>query len=133
MQEPRWLKDTAVTIVHQRQLTAHGGLAGVRDPGLLSSALTRPRNLFHYTRPTPDLAALAAAYRVGIIKNHPFVDGNKRTGYVIGCLFLTLNGYDIDANDEEKYQTAMGIAAGSLNEAELIDWIRSKMYQCLNG
>lgn len=133
MQEPRWLKDTAVTIVHQRQLTAHGGLAGVRDPGLLSSALTRPRNLFHYTRPTPDLAALAAAYMVGIIKNHPFVDGNKRTGYVVGRMFLILNGFDIDANEEEKYQAVMGVADGTLKEEDLINWIRSKMDQCLDG
>ncbi len=133
MQEPRWLKDAAVAIVHQRQLAAHGGLAGVRDPGLLSSALTRPRNLFHYSRTAPDLAALAAAYMCGIIKNHPFVDGNKRTGYVVGCMFLILNGYDLDANEEEKYQTAMGVADRSLDEVELINWIRSKMYQCSDG
>lgn len=133
MQEPRWLKDTAVTIVHQRQLTVHGGLAGVRDLGLLSSALTRPRNLFHYSRPAPDLAGLAAAYMFGIIKNHPFADGNKRTGYVVGCMFLILNGYDLDANEEEKYQTVMSVADGSLNEEELINWIRSRMYRCLDG
>lgn len=133
MQEPRWLKDTAVTIVHQRQLTEHGGLAGVRDPGLLPSALMRPRNLFHYSRPAPDLAALAAAHMFGIIKNHPFVDGNKRTGYLVGRMFLILNGFDVDANEEEKYQAVMGVADGSMNEEQLANWIRSKLYDCAEG
>jgi death on curing protein len=127
MSEPHWIHEKVVTAIHQRQLAEHGGLDGVRDSGMLSSALARPLNLFAYSSPKPDLPALAAAYAFGIIKNHPFVDGNKRTAYVICRTFLKLNGQDIDATDVEKYQTFLSAAEGSLSEVQLAEWIRSHL------
>lgn len=127
MKEPRWLLDAVVSAIHSRQLAEHGGLVGVRDPGMLSSALARPKNVFADSQPTPDLAALAASYAFGIIKNHLFVDGNKRTAYVLCRTLLKLNGSDIDATDVEKYQTFLGLAEGTVSEGELTDWIRSKL------
>jgi death on curing protein len=124
MQEPQWLKESVVDAIHLRQLAEHGGMAGVRDPGLLSSALARPRNVFAYIRPLQDLATLAAAYAFGIIKNHPFVDGNKRTGYVLCRTFLQINNFDIDATDVEKYQAVIAVAEGSMNEEQFAEWIR---------
>jgi death on curing protein len=93
---------------------------------MLSSALARPKNAFAYSQPKPDVAALAAAYSFGIIKNHPFVDGNKRTAYVLCLTFLKLNGHDIDATDIEKYQTFLSVAEDALDESQLAQWIRSK-------
>lgn len=126
MKEPVWLLDAVVTAIHSRQLAEHGGLDGIRDPGMLSSALARPKNTFAYSQPKPDFAALGAAYAFGIIKNHPFVDGNKRTAFVLCRTFLKLNGYDIDATDVEKYQTFLAVAEGALDELQLASWIRSK-------
>lgn len=127
MKEPIWLQDAVVAAIHSRQLAEHGGLDGVRDPGMLSSALARPKNAFAYSQPKPDIAALAAAYAFGIAKNHPFVDGNKRTAYVLCRTFLELNDHDIEAADIEKYQTFLAVADGSISEAQLSDWIRSKL------
>jgi death on curing protein len=127
MKEPHWLQEAVVTAIHSRQLAEHGGLDGVRDPGMLSSALARPKNAFAYSQPKPDIPALAAAYAFGIIKNHPFVDGNKRTAYVLCRTFLKLNGHDIDATDIDKYQTFLGVAEGTIDESQLTDWIRSKL------
>jgi death-on-curing protein len=127
MKEPIWLLDAVVTAIHSRQLAEHGGLEGVRDPGMLSSALARPKNAFAYSQPKPDLSALAAAYAFGIAKNHPFLDGNKRTAYVLCRTFLKLNGRDIDATDIEKYQTFLSVADGTIDESELAAWIRSKL------
>ncbi len=126
MKEPAWLLDEVVTAIHSRQLAEHGGLDGIRDPGMLSSALARPKNAFAYSEPKPDIAALAAAYAFGIIKNQPFVDGNKRTAYVLCRTFLKLNGQDIDATDIEKYQTFLSVAERALDESQLAQWIRSK-------
>jgi death-on-curing protein len=126
MSEPRWVKESVVIAIHRRQLAEHGGLDGVRDAGMLSSALARPLNLYAYGNPKPDLSALAAAYAYGIIKNHPFVDGNKRTAYVICRTFLRLNGSDIEASDAEKYQTFLGAAEGTISEEQLAEWLRSK-------
>jgi death-on-curing protein len=106
-------------------LAEHGGLEGIRDEGLLQSALCRPKNLLAYSESPPDMAALAAAYAYGIVKNHPFVDGNKRTAYVVMRTFLKLNGYDIQASSEEKYQIWIDLAAGKLSEEELAEWIRA--------
>jgi death on curing protein len=127
MKEPVWLLDEVVTAIHSRQLAEHGGLDGIRDPGMLSSALARPKNAFAYPQSKPDVAALAAAYAFGIIKNHPFVDGNQRTAYVLCRTFLKLNGHDIEATDIEKYQTFLAVAEGTLDEARLAAWIRSKI------
>jgi death-on-curing protein len=123
MNEPIWLQENVVLAIHQRQLAEHGGMAGVRDLGLLASALARPRHLLAYGQ--PDLAALAASYAYGIVKNHPFVDGNKRTGYVVCRTFLMLNGRDIDASAIEKFQSFVGLADGSLSEEQFADWIRT--------
>jgi death-on-curing protein len=127
MMEPRWLKDSVALAIHRRQLAEHGGLDGVRDAGMLASAIARPKNLYAYGSPKPDAAALAAAYAFGIIRNHPFVDGNKRTAYVLCRTFLKLNGVDIDAPEAEKYLTFVAVADGSLNEDDLVEWIRAHL------
>lgn len=127
MEEPIWLLEAVVTAIHSRQLAEHGGLEGLRDPGMLSSALARPKNAFAYSEPKPDVSTLADAYAFGIAKNHPFVDGNKRTAYVLCRTFLKLNGYDIGATDMEKYQTFLSLAEGTMDERQLTQWIRSKL------
>ena len=127
MREPIWLSQRVVIAIHNRQLAEHGGMEGIRDEGLLDSALSRPINLLAYSSPLPDLATLAAAYAYGIVKNHPFVDGNKRTSYVVMRTFLKLNGYDLEASDLEKYQTWIAIAANQLSEEELQNWIRNHL------
>lgn len=108
---------------HNRQLAEHGGLEGVRDMGLLQSALTRPQNIYHYT-PDIELIALAAAYAFGIAKNHPFVDGNKRAAYVTARLFLLLNGFTIVASQEDKYNTMIALASGQWDEAQFAGWLK---------
>jgi death-on-curing protein len=105
------------------QLAEHGGAPGVRDPGALESALARPQNLVAYG--APDYAELAAAYAFGIAKNHPFVDGNKRTAFVALEFFLELNGYVLGADDVQCVVTILSIADGTLSEAELADWLRA--------
>jgi death on curing protein len=127
MKEPRWLKDSVVPAIHRRQLAEHGGLDGIRDVGMLSSALARPKNLFAYTNPKPDLPALAASYAFGIARNHPFVDGNKRTAFVACRTFLKLNGHDIDATESEKYLEFLRVADGTASEEDLVHWIRIKL------
>lgn len=122
--EPLWVGEQVVRAVHQRQLAEHGGGDGVRDESLLISALNRPKSLFDYGDPAPDLAALAAAYAYGLCRNHPYVDGNKRTSLIICQLFLKLNGAALTAPPMEKYTTFMKLAAGELGEAELADWMR---------
>ncbi|RMF27490.1 MAG: type II toxin-antitoxin system death-on-curing family toxin [Cyanobacteria bacterium J083] len=120
MDEPIWIiKDVAIAI-HYRQLAEHGGSEGIRDEGLLKSALCRPRNQFAYGNPS--IFTLAAAYGYGIVNNHPFVDGNKRTSYVVSLTFLLLNSYVIQASPVEKYQTWIKLASSQLSEAELADW-----------
>jgi death-on-curing protein len=107
---------------HAEQLAEHGGGEGTRDAGLLASALARPQNLAAYGE--PDVAALAAAYAYGIARNHPFVDGNKRTAAVVSETFLVLNGYDLGASDAELVVAFLALAAGELSEDELADWFR---------
>jgi death on curing protein len=127
MDEPTWILDVAVRAIHSRQLAEHGGLDGISDVGLLSSALAPPKNVFAYSSPKPDIETLAAAYGCGIIRNYPFVDGNKRTAYVICRTFLLLNGYNIEATHEEKYEVFIGVAGGSLSDEALAIWIRSHL------
>ena len=112
-------------MIHDEQLAEHGGGAGVRDAGLLESALSRPVNLAAYEK--PDAAALAASYAVGLAKNHPFVDGNKRTAFVALELFLALNGFDLEATDVDCVLTTLDVAAGKIDEATLAAWIRQHM------
>jgi death-on-curing protein len=117
-----WLQHSVVLAVHDEQLSAHGGGAGLRDEGLLESALARPKNLAAYGK--PDAADLAAAYGFGLAKNHPFVDGNKRTAFVAVELFLALNGFELEADDAECVVTMLAVAAGELGETGFADWIR---------
>lgn len=132
MKELIWIADGVVLAIHRRQLAEHGGLEGIRDQGLLESALARPKNLLAYSESPPDVASLAAAYAYGIVKNHPFVDGNKRTAYVVMRTFLKLNGYDIQAANEEKYQIWMALAGGKLSEEALGEWIQKHFLSGLN-
>jgi death on curing protein len=117
-----WLHRETVLAVHEAQLAEHGGGAGVRDAGLLESALARPENLASYGQ--PDFADLAAAYGWGISRNHAFIDGNKRTGFVAIELFLVLNGYELQADDAQCVMVMLAVAAGDLTEPELATWIR---------
>jgi death-on-curing protein len=124
MKEPAWIGLPETLMLHDMQMAAFGGAAGVRDRGLLESALARPRHLLLYERTKPSLERLAAAYAFGIVKNHPFVDGNKRTGMVVAFVFLDLNGIEMNASEEDAYQTFMDLASGRLSEKELAEWMR---------
>ena len=118
-----WVADSVVLAIHEAQLAEHGGIAGIRDEGLLASALARPRNLEAYGE-NVDAAALAAAYAFGIARNHPFLDGNKRTAFVVMELFLNLNGWILNANDADCTSTMLSLAAGDLGEKALATWLR---------
>ena len=122
----KWLRTDAVLAMHRRQLAEHGGGDGVRDIGLLGSALARPQNIAAY-EPDADIARLAAAYAFGIAKDHPFVDGNKRTSLVACRTFLILNGYQLNAAPAEKYLTFLSLAEGTLSEDELAQWLRARI------
>lgn len=122
-----WLLEETVTAIHHRQIAEHGGSEGLRDEGLLSSALARPQNLLSYGEPRSDLASLAAAYAYGIACNHPFIDGNKRTALVAARTFLILNGADLDATQDEKVLTFLRLAEGAISDDELADWIRKRI------
>ncbi len=127
MSEIKWLLEETVFAIHKRQIAEHGGSDGLRDEGLLLSALARPQNLLAYSEKTPDISALAATYAFGIAKNHPFIDGNKRTALVVMRTFLLLNGFGLNATQEEKYLTFLKLAEGNLSEEELAIWIREKI------
>jgi death-on-curing protein len=127
MPEIIWLLEETVIAIHHRQIAEHGGREGLRDEGLLASALARPRNLLAYAESQSDLAALAAAYAFGIAQDHPFLDGNKRTALVGARTFLLLNGVNLEAGQDEKFLTFLQLAAGSLTEEELADWIRQRI------
>ena len=115
MTEPVWIESREVLELHNRLLALDGGAAGLRDDGLLQSALARPRQLYAYAD-NPDLIDMAAAYTAGILRNHPFFDGNKRTGFVVGILFLELNGCYFTATEEAATQAVIQLAAGTLDE-----------------
>ena len=119
-----WVRDDVVLAIHRRQLAEHGGQKGVRDEGLLASALARPKNLMAYSDLPPDIAALAASYAYGIARNHAFVDGNKRTAFVVCQTFLALNGLELPCPKEEQYLTFLRLAEGNLEESQLGHWIR---------
>jgi death-on-curing protein len=122
-----WLLEETVIAIHHRQISEHGGSEGLRDEGLFASALARTQNVLAYAQPPLDLAALAAAYAYGIARNHPFVDGNKRTALVAARTFLLLNGVNLEANQDEKYLTFLQLAQGTLTEEQLADWIRNRI------
>jgi death on curing protein len=122
-----WVIHTVVLAIHDEQIAEHGGTPGVRDMGLLESALNRPVNLEAYGDPTPDISDLAAAYAFGIAKNHAFFDGNKRVSLVVTRLFLHLNGHDIDAPEVERLHLWRALGEGSLQEAAFAEWIRNHL------
>lgn len=126
--EWRWIKLNVILAIHEMQLAEHGGGSGVRDAGLLDSALSRPQNLALYG--SPDASDLAASYAFGLAKNHPFVDGNKRTAYVAAELFLSLNGWVLIASDAESVVNMLALAAGDLDEAAYASWLRSRLVPC---
>lgn len=122
MSEPVWIRQDVVLAMHEEALKEHGGPEGVRDLGLLESALARAKNLFAYSEEAPSLSRLAAAYAKGIIANHPFVDGNKRTAFTVSLTFLLLNGLTVAAPKEDRVLTFWGVAEGSVTEDQLAAW-----------
>ena len=118
-----WLDKLLILAVHDEQLAEHGGLSGVRDNGLLESALARPEHLVAYGE--PDVAELAASYGYGIARNHPFIDGNKRTAFVAALLFLAFNRCSFQASDSDKVIVMLKVAAGEIAEAEFAIWLRT--------
>jgi death-on-curing protein len=123
--EPVWIRQDVVLSMHEEALMLHGGPEGVRDIGLLESALARPKNLIAYTEQTPSLAMLAAAYAKGIVANHPFVDGNKRTAFTVSVTFLLLNGLRLTATKEDRVLTFWSLTAGEITEDQLAAWFES--------
>jgi death-on-curing protein len=123
--EPIWILERVVLAAHDCLLAAHGGAEGLRDASLLESALARPRQ--HYAYSYPDIVELAAIYTTGIVRNHPFVDGNKRAGFATGIAFLLLSGLVLQAAEEEATQAVLALAAGDLDEAGYADWLRSNV------
>lgn len=122
-----WISRPLALAIHDRQLAEHGGAGGVRDEALLDSALARPQQLHAYGEPPPDLAALAASLAFGLARNHPFVDGNKRTAAVACEVFIELNGCMLAADDLELHTQYLGLADGSIDEAEFARWLRPRI------
>jgi death on curing protein len=121
----RWLDLRLAAAIHSEQISEHGGLEGLRDEGLLNSALSRPQNLAGYGE--PDIADLAAAYAWGIARNHPFIDGNKRVSLILCETFLVLNGYKLEADDLTLTMTFLDLAAGKIEETDLAAWLRARL------
>jgi death-on-curing protein len=121
----KWVTKSVVLAIHEQQIAEHGGAQGIRDIGLLESALARPENLASYGK--PDVAALASSYAFGIARNHPFLDGNKRTSYVVTQVFLRLNGRDVEAEEATRLQVWLDLAAGDMTEEQLTNWLRSNL------
>jgi death-on-curing protein len=123
MKEPVWVRREVVLLAHEQSLAQFGGLAGLRDEGLLDSALGRPQNLFAYGKPT--LLELAASQAFGLVKNHPFHDGNKRTGFITAVVFLQLNGWRLEAGEVDATVQTLALAAGELPEAGYAAWLKA--------
>ena len=123
--EPTWLDKDVALAIHDRQLAEHGGGSGLRDEGLLESALARPVNRWSYGDTDP--AALAAAYAFGVARNHPFADGNKRTAWVLVRLFLAVNGHELRFEPVDAIAAMLALAAGELSEAGMADWFRQRL------
>ncbi len=124
--EPIWIEERDVLTLHERLLVFHGGASGVRDPGLLQSALARARQWAAYGE-SADLIDMATAYTAGVVKNHPFVDGNKRTGFVAGILFLELNGFRFTATEDAAANAVLALAAGKIDEAGYTSFLRENV------
>ncbi len=127
MSEPIWISEDFALAIHDRQLARHGGLAGVRDAGLLSSALARPKQLSAFSTVMPDIAHLAASYAYGIAKNHPFIDGNKRTAAVVLESFIEFNDFELFADDASLYDAMIRLADGTLSEEDFVHWVRQNV------
>ena len=126
MRKPVWIDERDALVLHDRLLALHGGASGLRDDGLLKSALARPQQHFAYSE-SADIIDMATAYAAGIVRNHPFVDGNKRTGFVVGILFLELNGYLFTASQEDAAQAVLELAAGKLDETGYSSFLRGNV------
>ena len=124
MSEPVWLEREDALGIHDLMLAQHGGLAGVRDEGMLESALARPKNLHAYG--TESIPALAAGYASGVVKNHPFLDGNKRTGFMLAATFLELNGFELTASEESVVIQTLGLAASEVTEEQYAAWLTAE-------
>lgn len=127
--QPRWLSRITVDTIHDEQLREHGGLSGLRDDNALESALARPKQKWTFAQRT-DLASLAAAYGFGLVRNHPYRDGNKRIGFLAMATFLGINGYELAVDDEEIVTVIVRLASGALAEDELTQWIREHAMKC---
>ncbi len=128
-----WISKALALAIHERQLAEHGGGSGVRDAGMLDSALARPEQRFAYGDPPPDLAELAAALAFGLARNHPFVDGNKRTAHVCYRVFLLLNHCELVASDEDMYLAMLRLAEGALDESGFAAWLRERITAAPEG
>lgn len=126
MKEPIWLELTEINAIHLVLLSHHGGAEGTRDEGLLEAAIARPQQIFAYGDPKPDLCALAAGYTTGIVRNHPFVDGNKRTGFLAAYTFLGVNGLELTASEVEATSMVIALAAGEMEENVFAQWLRER-------
>lgn len=124
--EPRWITRQGLLVLHERTLALHGGAAGLRDEGLLESALARPANRYHYEG-VRDLAALAATYLVGVCANHPFTDGNKRAGFLAAGLFLAKNGLRLEADQVDAALMVFAVAAGKRTVDQVADWLKGRL------
>jgi death-on-curing protein len=124
VKEPVWIDERDAVVLHDRLLALHGGAAGLRDDSLLKSALARPRQQFAYAE-SADIINMATAYTAGIVRNHPFVDGNKRTGFVVGILFLELNGYRFTASEADATKAVLELAAGTLDETSYSSFLQT--------
>jgi death-on-curing protein len=122
--EPKWLSRVVVDAIHNDQLREHGGLTGIRDENVLESALARPRQKWHYAVDGVDVTALAATYAFGLVKNHPYRDGNKRIGFIAMVTFLEVNGYEFSATDADVVAEILALAEGGISEEALAVWIR---------
>jgi death on curing protein len=123
MKTPAWVLRETVLTLHEQLVAEFGGTAGIRDEGLLDSALGKPENLFTYGKPT--LFDLAASYGFGLVKNHPFIDGNKRAGFTVAVVFLELNGYRFQAAEAEAAVSTLAFAAGDMTEQEFAAWLKT--------
>ena len=123
MKEPYWLTTAECLALHDMMLSQYGGIAGLRDENLLESALAKPRQLFAYRK--PGLAEMAAAYAIGIVKNHPFLDGNKRTGFMLGAGFLERNGLEFHASEADAVLRTLALAAGKMSESAYAKWLEA--------
>lgn len=121
-----WIEERDVLAIHDRLVAVHGGAPGLRDRGLLQSALARARQ-HHAYADNPEIVAMAALYTAGLVSNHPCADGNKRTGFVVGILFLELHGFDFKASEEDATQAVLGLGAGTLDEAAYAAWLRANV------